>query len=182
MTDPKYSTFRPRLVAFFVDWLICIPFFTFFSALECIFESVASHIVFYLITSSAWLIYSISMHARYGQTLGKKYARIVVLDVSERPLSLRQALWRDGIGLIIWMLGLAADIPRILQGVDLSDQANLTTFNYVLIAAGCIWCAMEFVTMFTNDKRRAAHDFLAGSVVVRLPAREPQEQLASALS
>jgi uncharacterized RDD family membrane protein YckC len=30
------------------------------------------------------------------------------------------------------------------------------------------WFVLELLTMLTNNKRRALHDFIAGSVVVRL--------------
>ena len=181
MIDPKYATFRPRLATAFMDWLICIPFFSLCSMAESGFESVTSQLIFYLVTSSAWLVYSVGMHAQCGQTLGKKFARVIVLDVSERPLSLRQALWRDSIGLVTWFLSLAVDIPRILQGVDLSNRDNLTRFDHVLMGAGLFWLVTEFVTMFTNDKRRAVHDFMAGSVVVRLPASVPQPEVSAAI-
>ncbi|NBV22649.1 MAG: RDD family protein [Proteobacteria bacterium] len=182
MIDPKYSTFRPRLIAVFVDCLISIPFLALCSLLQSIFNSVTAQLAFYLITSSAWLVYSIAMHARYGQTLGKRYARIIVLDVSEQPLSLRQALWRDCFGLVTWAVSLVVDIPQLLKGVDLNARESMTTIELALASGSFIWVAMEFVTMFTNDKRRAVHDFIAGSVVVRLPARELREQSASALS
>jgi uncharacterized RDD family membrane protein YckC len=37
----------------------------------------------------------------------------------------------------------------------------------VLAWAGCAWYLLEVITMLTNDKRRAVHDFIAGTVVVR---------------
>jgi hypothetical protein len=33
------------------------------------------------------------------------------------------------------------------------------------------WMLLEAVTMLTNAKRRAIHDFIAGTVVIRVPAR-----------
>ena len=33
------------------------------------------------------------------------------------------------------------------------------------------WTLLEVLTMLTNAKRRAIHDFIAGTVVVRVPAR-----------
>lgn len=37
-----------------------------------------------------------------------------------------------------------------------------------------IWYFLELVTMLTNRKRRALHDFIAGTVVVRTHLREEQ--------
>src|SRR5439155_15421963 len=50
--------------------------------------------------SSYWL-YSVLLHARFGQTVGKKLLRVKVLDVHEQQIpTFRQALQRD-IGLVV---------------------------------------------------------------------------------
>jgi uncharacterized RDD family membrane protein YckC len=33
--------------------------------------------------------------------------------------------------------------------------------------AGLLWFLLEIITLFANKKRRALHDFIAGSVVIR---------------
>jgi uncharacterized RDD family membrane protein YckC len=38
-----------------------------------------------------------------------------------------------------------------------------------MVYAGGLWFLAEVVTMLTNEKRRALHDWIAGSVVVRVP-------------
>lgn len=45
------------------------------------------------------------------------------------------------------------------------------------------WFGLEVVTMLTNNKRRALHDFIAGSVVIRKPgnALERTVPVSSAL-
>jgi uncharacterized RDD family membrane protein YckC len=111
------------------------------------------------------------MHGKYGQTLGKMACKIVVLDVSEQSLTMRQAVLRDILGLILLCVGLTHNIPRIVQGIDISAPPNL-----LIVFSGLGLFLVEIVTMFTNDKRRALHDFIAGSVVIRKPSKEESQQ------
>src|SRR5690606_6773053 len=55
-------------------------------------------IVWSTISYSAYWLYSVLLHARYGQTLGKMALGVKVLDTSEERIpTLRQALIRDSI-------------------------------------------------------------------------------------
>jgi uncharacterized RDD family membrane protein YckC len=166
MIEYKYSTFWPRVCAGLVDGLIFMPlgwiyFFTFYH-----FDSVPLLILASVVNSSAFLAYSIWMHGTRGQTFGKMACKVIVLDASERPLSMRQAVLRDIFGVVLLPVGLAIDISRIVQGTDVSAQANMTTLDSIIAYSALGWFLVEVVTMLTNDKRRALHDFIAGSVVI----------------
>jgi len=113
------------------------------------------------------LIYSVALHGLYGQTLGKRLCGVVVLDVTESPLSMWQAVLRDSPCIVATLIFLPVCMYRVWQGVDAfgADQFSLAELAlfYTLIA----WTIAEFITMFSNPMRRAVHDYLAGSVVVR---------------
>jgi uncharacterized RDD family membrane protein YckC len=108
------------------------------------------------------IAYSIVMHGVYGQTLGKMVAKVRVLDLSGRRLTMRQAFLRDSPHLLLTGIGFFTAIPAILTGY--SEQ---TTWQIFVDFSGEIWFWTEVVTMLLNDRRRAVHDFIAGSVVVR---------------
>ena len=169
MIEHKYSTFWPRFCAGFVDGLIFMPLGWIYSFTFAHFDSVPIRILACIVNSSAYLVYSIWMHGRYGQTLGKMACKVVVLDVSERPLSMRQAVLRDIFGVVLLPIGLVIDIARIVRGVDISAPANLSAVDWLFAYSALGWFLVEVVTMLTNDKRRALHDFIAGSVVIRRP-------------
>jgi uncharacterized RDD family membrane protein YckC len=174
MIEHKYSTFWPRFCAAFVDGLVFSPLQFAYSFTMSHFTSVFIRILTYVIGSSVFLVYSIWMHGKYGQTLGKMAVKVVVLDVSENPLTMRQAVLRDILGVVLLPIGLVIDIPRILHGVDISSPSNITALDQVIGYSGLAWFLIEFITMLTNNKRRALHDFIAGSVVVRLPGKTLQ--------
>jgi uncharacterized RDD family membrane protein YckC len=169
MIEEKYSTFWPRLCAGLEDGLIFTPVGWLCSFGYSHSASAFLQVLIYIINSSAFLVYSIWMHGRFGQTLGKMACKVVVLDVSEQPLRLRQAVLRDILGVVLTPICFARDIPRIIHGADVYSAANLTTVDLVMLYSTFGWFAIEVVTMLTNRKRRALHDFIAGSVVVRKP-------------
>jgi uncharacterized RDD family membrane protein YckC len=118
------------------------------------------------------------MHAKYGQTFGKMVCKIKVVDFgTEGAISIRQACLREGIpiavslGIVSYQIyaistgGLSLD--AIAKGQMPKDRAYL-----VLEKLPLLWGVAEAVTMLSNKKRRALHDYIAGTVVVRTNATE----------
>jgi uncharacterized RDD family membrane protein YckC len=96
MVMDRYETFRPRFWAGFIDGLIFLPISLFDRYLSSPSRGSLVLISWAIISYSAFWLYSVLLHARYGQTLGKRMMRVKVMDVSEeRILSLGQALLRD---------------------------------------------------------------------------------------
>jgi uncharacterized RDD family membrane protein YckC len=126
----------------------------------------------------AWLVfesfsffaYSIIMHGLRGQTLGKMVCKIRVLDVSESPLTMRQAVLRD----ILYIVFSCLQATYFLLNLDFyiqtetgSEVVPYPVWFWGLMYFAFVLFVIEMVTMLTNEKRRALHDWIAGSVVVR---------------
>ena len=163
----KYFTFWPRFWAGFLDGLFLRALGWIQTFIFGYTMSIPLRVSTLVFCSSFGLVYSIWMHARFGQTLGKMVCKVIVLDVSERPLSLRQAILRDIFSLIMLPILLAIEIPQVIRGVDPSVNPELSPVMWVLVSSGLILFLIEVATMLTNQKRRALHDFIAGSVVIR---------------
>jgi uncharacterized RDD family membrane protein YckC len=76
---------------------------------------------------------------------------------------------RDSILLGLTAAGVAVELPLLL-GIVEGGRA----LEWVLAAVSrsqLLWFMAEILTMLSNRKRRAIHDFLAGTVVVRLRRR-----------
>ena len=104
------------------------------------------------------------MTGKYGQTVGKWACRVKVLDVSEQKLSMKHAVLRSVpllISLVAWPILLAG--PAVVT----NGHTSLASGIRILLAVQLGWFFLEFVTMLSNAKRRAIHDFIARSVVVR---------------
>lgn len=166
MDTEKYRTGLKRLWAAIVDWIVFLPLLL---VAKWIYQCTSNTSILFgweTFVAFAPLVYSVILHYKYGQTIGKWVATVKVLDISEtRTLTLRQALYRDGFYLLVALIGVGyhgllltktADPARVLS--DYSIFADNPVFWWTLI---------ELITMLTNRKRRAVHDFLAKSVVVQ---------------
>lgn len=166
----KYSTFGKRFLAGFVDGLVFIPVNFLDGYLSKPARGAAVLILWAVISYTTYWLYSVLMHARYGQTLGKMVADVEVLDQGESLLpTLGQAFLRE-IGYIMLNTGsLLYFIYLVSTGhyVGGPDQEVNTLPGTILSLGALGWFLLEVVTMFTNSKRRALHDFIAGTVVVR---------------
>ena len=140
-------------------------------------------IVVFLINHAYLWFYSIYMHGRWGQTVGKMTTRVKVVDaVSEEPISYKKALLRDSIPILVLFPLLVYSLYQLIIGSeyhipqpspDLSITANIADWTEFIMG---IWWFAEIVTMLTNEKRRAVHDFIAGTVVVRTNVEEDECQ------
>ena len=134
--------------------------------------------VLVVVESLAWLLYTVVMHGRYGQTVGKMATKVRVVDFrTEGKISFGQAWLREGIPMFLTLGLLGYQVSAILTGsVSPSDIENGAAFAgksfLLLMALPAAWYAAEVLTMLTNKKRRALHDFIAGTVVVRTNALE----------
>lgn len=119
--------------------------------------------------SSIGIAYSVAMHGTFGQTFGKMATEVIVLDVSETELSYKQAALRDTVLILTLPFSFYVAYQVAFAGVTNEELVK----SPVAIATTDIlygWMVLELVTMLFNNKRRAIHDFIAGSVVIKIPS------------
>ncbi len=121
-----------------------------------------------VLNSLVWLAYPIGFVAVFGQTLGKMACGVRVLDLRDKPVSFKQAVLREIAPVVFTPYFLFLQAQNILAGQlanrAFGDFTAMTHFGVLSTA----WILVEVITMLTNSKRRALHDFIAGSVVVRV--------------
>jgi uncharacterized RDD family membrane protein YckC len=166
----RYRIFWRRLFAMFVDSILLE-----FGSVTIAFAIGASRELFYdkggvslfisygILDTLFLFLYSVWMTGRFGQTIGKMVAGIKVLDAEseQHVIGIRCALYRD-LPLIVLYLGL------IVYWLVTEDILYENSVSWLFPILTFLWIAGEFITMFANEKRRAVHDLLAGSVVVKL--------------
>jgi len=164
----RYHTFWSRFFAAFIDGFVLLPVNVGDRFLLSPDRSPLVIIPWACFSYASFPIYLVLMHARYGQTLGKMATKVKVLDLSEQRLpSLRQACLRDIGDIVLNALSLACLISFVTTGRFESQVDLMTGPAFPLSVCGFGWFLLVVVTMLTNSKRRAIHDFIAGSVVVR---------------
>lgn len=161
----KYHTFRPRLIALLIDSFIMLPI----GILDEWFRQAEFPPVFFYIwipiSSLILPAYTILMHGFYGQTLGKMYMEVKVLDVTEEPIKFVQAVRRDLPQLIFNMFAIALGIAFLGQNPE-AESVKYAYGTFALFAT--VWGLADILVFFSNDKRRALHDYIAGTVVVKI--------------
>lgn len=119
---------------------------------------------------SIYWTYSVSLHALRGQTIGKKAQGVKVMDISEdRTPSRRQAILRDIGAVTAGICGTLYFSYVVVAHKYLGTEELLNHWPWrVLAFANLGWFLLELTTMLTNPKRRAFHDLIANTVVVRV--------------
>lgn len=165
MERQKYQTGFKRLLAAIVDGIVFMPLVL---LEQLIFKSAKnSFLIFSWLTFSAFLpiFYSIILHYKYGQTIGKWVVGVKVIDITEtRNINLKQSIFRDILYLAAEVIGLCYFLILMLHTGD--NDYLVANYNEFTGLPFFIWTLLELITMLTNHKRRAIHDFLAKSVVV----------------
>jgi uncharacterized RDD family membrane protein YckC len=172
MIELKYRTFWRRFCAAWIDALILSPLI-FLNDLIWGYHSHLSTfllLLWYAIYCVVFPAYDIILHGKYGQTVGKMVMKVKVLDITESPLSMFKAFKREIIPLCFILVGFILDAPKVLSGVSIMNPNNFQydVAFYFTMASTFGWFIVEMITMLFSRKRRALHDFIAGSVVIKL--------------
>ncbi len=170
----RYKTFWRRFWAGIADSIVLMPLMLLSQVLWNHSEQIPNAILalYYITLALSGYVYRILLHGFYGMTIGKMLLKLVVVDVSEKaPLKMSQAVRRDMIPLFLASFYITIKFFHILKtGEPSSPAVRPLGFAYwVISSCSAIWFWGEFITMLTNRKKRALHDFVAGSVVIRIP-------------
>jgi uncharacterized RDD family membrane protein YckC len=172
----EYGGFLIRLWAGIVDGFAAIPI-----ALLALFifdRQLSNPIAASIVQLGIVLSFEVLLVAKFGGSPGKLASGLRILDVSLAPASARQAFIRALPNILVAILRIASTVViaralgaqlQQLDGLELQAAVRAATpgwANYLGLAAG-IWFFAEFVSMMANDQRRALHDHIAGTVVVK---------------
>lgn len=162
----RYRTFWPRFCAGWIDLLVIFPITYGMGALmEHVGPGVTATVSDILCLVVVYG-YEVILHWKYGKTVGKMVMRVTVLRNSdESRISFRQSVMRVSIPLgletAMWVVG----VFYLLNGHITDPHRTFIGESVIWLTLG--WYLAEFVTMLANAKRRAIHDIIAGTVVVR---------------
>jgi uncharacterized RDD family membrane protein YckC len=173
----RYATFWQRFLAYWIDVLVFLPLsgIMYFLAEQSRF--------FYMYWFIPGLLVGLFFHVylvkRYGGTPGKLLLKTRIALVDGSPVTTNAAGLRYA---VLFVLSALSSVALILSTLSMTDQMYFS-LGYVAraqkmveLAPGWystvsvllqIWIWSEFITMLFNKKRRAVHDFIAGTVVVR---------------
>src|SRR3954466_5805459 len=166
MREERYRTGLKRFGASIVDGIVFMPLLLFEQWLFNATQNITILITWRILSAFLPIFYSIILHYKYGQTIGKWVVEVKVLHISEsRTLTLRESILRDIVYLSVEVIALGYFFFPYQQRHDSTDFVqNFGSFSQT---PRFFWNVLELITMLTNSKRRAIHDFIAKSVVIR---------------
>jgi uncharacterized RDD family membrane protein YckC len=176
----QYATFWQRFGAYWIDVLVLAPL-----AVVVYFLAETSryfYIYWYFLGLLIGLFFHVYLVRRYGGTPGKLLLKTRIALVDGSPITTNAAALRYAVLFILTAVSSAA----LSMGVLSMTDEMYFSLGYVARAQKMmelapswqpmvnvlvqIWIWGEFISMLFNKKRRAVHDFMAGTVVVRSQA------------
>jgi len=182
-----YAGFWKRLGAGILDILVFLPFGFIFYKLESF--SIPGAVISTILASTVFSIYSIYFHYKFGATLGKMAVGIKVTLPNGNSIGLKNSFLRSSVDLVFSFFMVLAQIIAI-NNADPEQYLELGFFErtqyilpllpawYALVnTSSQVWVWGEFIVLLTNKRRRAIHDFIAGTVVIQKQFAEQGAQL-----
>ena len=161
----KYQTFWARLAAGIIDSLIFFPFV--FAQVFWDMTNVRTIIIIESLYLICYTIYTVGGHGIYGYTIGKKIFKVKLLDLSENStIGISRAFLRESIWIVLTLLYIITIAIKTNFSGYITEQQRMEMYFLDWITLG--WLVLEIFTMLTNNKRRALHDYIAKSVVIKV--------------
>lgn len=172
----EYAPFWRRFVALLVDGFIVGLLqdpWTFGWSM-----SAAATVAAYSAIRATPVAYAVFMHACWGATIGKQTMGIELRAVTGGKIGWRHALMRSSVDIVLTAAHLSLAIAAWRGGVPLAEGTKpllvgkaLQPSDGILTWIGVAWALAELITMFANKERRALHDLIGGTIVVRSATR-----------
>jgi uncharacterized RDD family membrane protein YckC len=173
----NYGGFWVRFAAFWLDLFVMLPLaaFVFWAS-----QRYRLFGIYYFFPGTLiGLFYNVYLVRRFGGTPGKLIMRLRIRNLGGDPVGYREAVLRFAPEFLLGTLLSIAFLPALFSMTDAEYHALSfmeRSQRLVQLAPAWfkplqitqqIWMWSEFIVLLTNRKRRALHDFIAGTVVVR---------------
>jgi len=174
--SPVYAGFWKRFGALLVDSFVLFPVGMIFLLLERI--SFWSVIVVTAVSAIFFDTYVIYFHYRYGATLGKMVTGIKVTLPNGSPIEFKEALLRSCVELALSVTTMVARLSALIiadaeqyQSLDWIGQEEyvaslIPPWHQAVEPIYWFWFWSEVVVLLFNERKRALHDIIAGTVVI----------------
>lgn len=172
----RYSGIWQRIGAALIDFVIVLPLL----AMDFFFGSESRYFQLYMLVpiQMATLFLHIYMVVKFGGTPGKLLMGLRIAQLDGAAVTVKHAVLRYG---VLWALGLVISILTINAALGMTD-AEFLSLSYLerTAAVGArvpfmtpltilmnVWIWGGVISALATHNRRALHDFVAGTVVLR---------------
>ena len=172
-----YAGFWIRLGSLLLDFIFVIPI----TILILYLNSLGKNVYFYTIIPSLLfgLWYNIYLPKRYSGTPGKLVAGVKIIRLDGKSIDWKEAILRHIVLLVLSILSIIVMISCIINADEntytslswLKQSQYLMTLSPIFFKfytwTSNIWIYSEFIVLLTNKRKRAIHDYIAGTVIVK---------------
>jgi uncharacterized RDD family membrane protein YckC len=125
---------------------------------------------------------------RWGGTPGKLICGLKIVKSSLEPVGWKEVWLRDVVYIFFSIIAIAFYIQSLervpaadFEGLSRLELSRLLLSHQGIVGkiqswAGSAWSIVDGIVLLCNSRRRAAHDFIAGTVVIRKSA--PRQELS----
>ncbi|MFH2046790.1 MAG: RDD family protein [Pseudomonadota bacterium] len=172
----QYAGFWKRLSSVILDFIILMPISIFILWVGSFSKTI--HLIVIIPHTLLFFAYHIYMNANYGGTFGKLIMGIKITKVDGETIHYKEAFLRNIVDL---SFGIIIVFMQAYTLFNISDPSydNLSWFKQAVFlhenmpqaynpiyTASQIWIWSELIVLLFNQKKRALHDFIAGTVVL----------------
>lgn len=177
ITESIYAGFWARLGSLLLDSVFSIPVIF----LVLYLNGLGKNVYFYTLVPNLlfFIWYNIYLLKKYGGTPGKLVVGIKIIKLDGQAIGWKEAILRNVILLALTVLSCIVMTVCLIKADDatftslswMKQTQYLMTLSPVFFKiyawASNIWIYSEFIVLLTNKRKRAIHDFIAGTVIVK---------------
>lgn len=176
VNESIYAGFGSRLGSLLLDFLFFLPIIFLTAYLNSL--SLYFHFLTLIPNILIGIWYHIFLVKKYGGTPGKLITGIKIVKINAEEIGWKEAILRHSVLLMLGIFGtvvmliayLNADASYYVTLSWIEKQkyiASLSPLFPIVNWANNIWVWSELVVLLTNSRRRALHDYIAGTVVIK---------------
>lgn len=186
ISEGLYAGFWLRLGSSLLDFVFTVPVIILVQYLNGFGKDVYFYTCVPSLIFGLW--YYIYLPKKYGGTPGKLAAGITIVRLDGAAIGWMEAILRHivlaaltlaGIIVMVFALGKADEVTFMSYSWWQQSQylVSLSPMPFNIYSwATNIWVWGEFIVLLTNKRRRAVHDFIAGTVIVKKKYLEEMSQ------
>lgn len=187
VTQLVYAGFWRRLGAYVIDFAIVAPLGLL--TLKLIYVSRDAYLVGLIVGALIAILFHVYLVKRFGGTPGKMVLGLRITRLDGSPVGYKEASIRYS---VLFVISILLSVPLLMNLFGMSDaeyaafasakpslrslEVGAPAWYQPLQYFGSIWVYSEFIVLLTNKKRRALHDFMAGTVVIRRTGNSSAER------
>lgn len=177
ISESIYAGFWTRLGSLLLDFIFILPVVFLIQYLNGLSRSIYFYTIIPNLLFALW--YNVYLPKKYGGTPGKLAVGITIIKLNGQPIDWKEAILRHIVLLSLTVLGSVIIVVTIMEADEetytrlgwLQRSQYLMSLSPVFFKlynwASNIWIYSEFIVLLTNRRKRAIHDFIAGTVIVR---------------